>query len=191
MSSRRGEDLFAMTSLSTEVIYCSKIASALVRKHWYINSETRLGSFRKIFFSKNGPFPASFYLFSSFQYTVDSKQTFNINFFCQWLDSKRGPLVLEETALPTEPQPLPIRKIFALQVFLKTCLNYLPTFWTILKSNFATKHYLNNFWKNWATFYSNIWSHCSDIIIKCVKGLLIHWVAKSMVISSFSNVTHS
>ena len=28
---------------------------------------------------KNGPFPASFYLFSSFQYTVDSEQMFNIN----------------------------------------------------------------------------------------------------------------
>ena len=30
-------------------------------------------------FLKNGPFPASFSLFSSFQYTVDSKQMFNIN----------------------------------------------------------------------------------------------------------------
>ena len=33
---------------------------------------------------------------------------FNINInFCQWLDSNHGPLVLEATALPTEPQPLP------------------------------------------------------------------------------------
>ena len=34
------------------------------------------------FFLKNGPFPASFSLFLSFQYTVDSKQMFNkyINF---------------------------------------------------------------------------------------------------------------
>ena len=30
-------------------------------------------------FLKNGPFPASFSLFSSFQYTVESKQMFNIN----------------------------------------------------------------------------------------------------------------
>ena len=29
------------------------------------------------------------------------------NFFCQWLDLNRGPLVMEATALPTEPQPLP------------------------------------------------------------------------------------
>ena len=27
---------------------------------------------------------------------------------CQWLESNCGPLVLEATALPTEPQPLPI-----------------------------------------------------------------------------------
>ena len=32
-------------------------------------------------FLKNGPFPASFSLFSSFQYTVDSKQMFDINKF--------------------------------------------------------------------------------------------------------------
>ena len=43
-----------------------------------------------------------FSLFSSFQ---NSKQIFNK--FCQRLDSNHGPLVLEATALPTEPQPLP------------------------------------------------------------------------------------
>ena len=32
-------------------------------------------------FFLNGPFPASFSLFSSFRYTVDSKQMFNINKF--------------------------------------------------------------------------------------------------------------
>ena len=32
-----------------------------------------------IYFFKNGPYPASFSLFLSFQYTVDSKQMFNIN----------------------------------------------------------------------------------------------------------------
>ena len=53
---------------------------------------------------KNGPSPASFSLFTSFQYTFDSKQMFNIIKFS--LDSNRGPLVLEATALPTEPQPL-------------------------------------------------------------------------------------
>ena len=38
---------------------------------------------------------------------------FNINVnFCWWLDSNRGPLVMEVTALPTEPQPLPFFSIF-------------------------------------------------------------------------------
>ena len=49
-----------------------------------------------------------FLLLLPFQYTVDSKQMFNIKInFCQWLDSNHGPLVSEATALPTEPQPLP------------------------------------------------------------------------------------
>ena len=30
------------------------------------------------------------------------------NNFCQWLDSNRRPLLSEATALPTQPQPLPI-----------------------------------------------------------------------------------
>ena len=37
--------------------------------------------FTIIFLLKNGPFPASFSLFSSFQYTVDSIQMFDINKF--------------------------------------------------------------------------------------------------------------
>ena len=44
--------------------------------------------------------------------TVDSKQM--LNKFCQRLDSNCGPLDLEVTAQPIEPQPqpLPIFKIF-------------------------------------------------------------------------------
>ena len=34
-----------------------------------------------VYFLKNGPFPVSFSLFSSFQYTVDSTQMFDINKF--------------------------------------------------------------------------------------------------------------
>ena len=41
-------------------------------------------------------------VFSSFQYTW---QRADVN-ICQWLDSNRRPLVLEETALPTESQLL-------------------------------------------------------------------------------------
>ena len=72
------------------------------------------------FFKKNWPFPASFFFISSFQYTVDSKQMFNINKFCQWLDSNRGPLVSEATALPTEPQPLPNLYELCLLLYLYT-----------------------------------------------------------------------
>ena len=64
----------------------------------------------------NGPFPASF-LFSSFQ-TVDSKQIMSDIKVCRWLDSNSGSLVSESTALPTEPQPLPISfLIYALHVY--------------------------------------------------------------------------
>ena len=38
---------------------------------------------------------------------------FDIN-FCRWLDSNRGLLVSEATALPTEPQPLPLFVTFKL-----------------------------------------------------------------------------
>ena len=56
----------------------------------------------KFFF--NGSFVASFYLFLSFKYSWQYNAKYK---FCQWLDSNRSPLGLEETALPTEQQPLP------------------------------------------------------------------------------------
>ena len=57
------------------------------------------------FFYKNRQFPAYFY-FRRFN-TVDRKQMGLYIKVCQLLDSNRGPLVLEATALPIEPQPLP------------------------------------------------------------------------------------
>ena len=46
--------------------------------------------------------------------------------------------------------------------FLAT--KFLTTFWAILKNSLLCKncisYFLGNFWKNWATFFSNIWSHC-------------------------------
>ena len=68
-------------------------------------------------FFKNGLFPASFsFLFSSFQYntihlTVNNNCSTKI---CRCLDSNRGPLVSEATALPTEPQPLPKAHVTAM-----------------------------------------------------------------------------
>ena len=51
-----------------------------------------------------------FFLYLHLFNTVDSKEMFNK--CCQWLDSNRGPLVLEVTTLPTEPQPLPLFSFF-------------------------------------------------------------------------------
>ena len=52
----------------------------------------------------NRPFLASFSYYCLFN-TVDIILMFNIK-VCMWLDSNCGPLLLEATALPTEPQPL-------------------------------------------------------------------------------------
>ena len=59
----------------------------------------------KHYLIKSWSSPASFSLFSSFL-TVESKQMFDIN-VCRRLDSNRGPLVIEATALLTKPQQLP------------------------------------------------------------------------------------
>ena len=60
-------------------------------------------------FLKNGPCPASFYFICMFSIKLMVNQWMT---FRRWLDSNRGPLVLEATALPTEPQPLPFFYIF-------------------------------------------------------------------------------
>ena len=54
-----------------------------------------------------------FFIFCLFntQLIVYNNGSILIN-FCRWLDSNRGPLVSEATALPTEPQPLPCFKEF-------------------------------------------------------------------------------
>ena len=60
-----------------------------------------------------------FFLFNIIQLTVKNKCCIKI---CRCLDSNRGPLVSEATALPTESQPLPkSRKVlqWKLRVFLK------------------------------------------------------------------------
>ena len=41
------------------------------------------------------------------------------NKFGRWLDSNRGPLVSEATALPTEPQPLPTSANLLLATFVQ------------------------------------------------------------------------
>ena len=66
----------------------------------------KMGHFRPLFF---------FIFFFSIQLTVNAHYK-----VCWWLDLNHGPLDSEETALPTEPQPLPrksvtLRTLFHLQ----------------------------------------------------------------------------
>ena len=69
-------------------------------------------------FVKNCPFPDSFsyFCFFSVQLTVHNVQYK----FCRWLDSNLGPLVSEATALPTEPQPLPISYVWQIISFVNS-----------------------------------------------------------------------
>ena len=82
----------------------NKLSSAICVKSFYnlarIESAPLIVVWHCLFF-KNGPFPASFFLYFRLYNTADSKQM--LNKFCRWLDSNRGPLVSEATALPTEP----------------------------------------------------------------------------------------
>ena len=59
-----------------------------------------------IYFSKKnfGPFPASFFFI--FVFSTELFNTVYRNKICRWLDSNRGSLVSEATALPIEPQSL-------------------------------------------------------------------------------------
>ena len=76
-----------------------------------------------------------FRLFNTVFITVISKK------YCQWLDSNRGSLVLDATALPTAPQllphPLSLSISFFLYLFLPTLyslfLSFSPmdSFWTL------------------------------------------------------------
>ena len=63
--------------------------------YWCFCSSLKMGHSRPLFLY--------FHLFNP-QLTGNKCSIYII--FCQWLDSNRGPLVSEATALPTEPQPL-------------------------------------------------------------------------------------
>ena len=60
------------------------------------------------FFLKKWAIPGLFFLyFRLFNTQLRVYKCSILINFCRWLDSNRGPLVSEATALPTEPQPLP------------------------------------------------------------------------------------
>ena len=56
-----------------------------------------------MYFFKDGPFPATFSIFSSLY--------LNLQLVGRWWDSNRRSLVLEAVALPTEPPPLPHKTV--------------------------------------------------------------------------------
>ena len=64
-----------------------------------------------------------FSLFSSFQYSWQSDIK-----VCLWLDSNRGPLASEATALPTEPQPLPLNIFCCCLIILRRRRHFV---WTL------------------------------------------------------------
>ena len=101
----------------------------------------------------SGPIPASFSWISSFQQLT--KYTY-ITKYCRRLDSNHGPLVLEATALPTEPQPL-FRGYFY-SIFILCKLTYsssfiqIPTFRLLYFFSFWTRIFLINFFLLWSVF---------------------------------------
>ena len=73
----------------------------------------------------NGPYPAIFFFFSSFQYTVDSKQMFNINTFLPMTGFEPRTSGIRGNRSTNWATPLPLRHTFYLlqKVYLeKSCL---------------------------------------------------------------------
>ena len=98
-----GQDANAFDALTR--IYVKAASSIKIfRNHCILKP-----NFFFFFFLKNWAFSGLFFfifrLFNT-QLTVYNNSSILIN-VCRWLDSNRGPLALEATALPTEPQPLP------------------------------------------------------------------------------------
>ena len=77
---------------------------------------------REMFFLKKWAIPSFF--FFNFVFSIHSWQK-TIN-FCRWLDSNCRPLVSEGTALPTEPQPVPLPKIERCYQKLFCCIRKIP-----------------------------------------------------------------
>ena len=84
----------------------AQMRRAGVRYWTRTQQETTWMSIVNLFFFKKWAIPGLFFIYFHLFNTVDNKQM--LNKFCRWLESNRGPLVSKATALPTEPQPLPI-----------------------------------------------------------------------------------
>ena len=117
-----------------------------------IQDNRRISSAAKvsIFFkwAIHGLFLFYFRLFNTIQLTIN-KCSMKI---CRCLDSNRGPLVLEATALPTEPQPLPKRRkcwesFFSVDIWhslvrcQKTCTLGKTLFWILITQLVVKLHF--------------------------------------------------
>ena len=75
------------------------------------------------FFKKKVDHSRPLFIYFRLLNKVDNKCSIK---FCRWLESNRGPLVTKSTALPTEPQPLPIIKLLQ-AIIITQRLAYLVT----------------------------------------------------------------
>ena len=97
-------------------------------------------------------------------FSTNSYRKYWYNRSCQWLDSNQGPLVLEATALPTEPQPLPRQWIVCPWLdsnggpLLSEASSDRDTNWALLDKSFTTQHHprhrrcsqCDHIWQNFA-----------------------------------------
>ena len=90
-----------------------------------------------------GTIPGLFFYFRLFNTQLTANKCSIFINFCRWLDSNRRPLVLEATALPTEPQPLPNLLIVTIQCY------------TIYFTIYYT-HVGRYFWGKWMALGSNL-----------------------------------
>ena len=105
-------------------------------------------------------------LFFNSVFSTNSYRKYWYNRSCQWLDSNQGPLVLEATALPTEPQPLPRQWIVCPWLdsnggpLLSEASSDRDTNWAQLDKSFTTQHHprhrrcsqCDQIWQNFNTF---------------------------------------
>ena len=113
--------------------------------------------------------PASFSLFQSIQQlTVDTVDTCMLCIkFCKLLDSNRRPLVLEATALQTEPQPHKLACVHCRQITRLAFVLLYQALGTLIKATIYNTQMLNILLREWfCTYLPLLYSH-----IKC-KQLL-------------------
>ena len=108
------------TKSKSNIWTCLSKQTFSVQRHFSKISILRM---LKVFlFIKMGHSRPLFVFLFSLQSTVNSVQYK----FCRWLDSNCGPLVLEATALPTEPQPLPLKVFLSPLKFINSKIHARP-----------------------------------------------------------------